>query len=60
MSKGAEDIRQIELLERLQNNTNVIATFREYASPYDSKKYPYTSMREANIGGGEIIIQANY
>jgi hypothetical protein len=60
MSKGAEDIRQIELLERLQNNTNVIATFREFASPYDSKKYPYTSMREANIGGGEIIIQANY
>ena len=60
ISKGAEDLDQIELLERLQNNTNVIATFREYAFPYDSKKYPYTSLREANIGGGEIIIQANY
>ena len=60
ISKGAEDLDQIELLERLQNNTNVIATFREYAFPFDSKKYPYTSLREANIGGGEIIIQANY
>lgn len=60
ISKGEEDLDHIELLERLQNNTNVIATFREYAFPYDSKKYPYTSLREANIGGGEIIIQANY
>ena len=59
LTKDGEEKKQIDLLEKLHNGTNIIGTFRK-GFVFDSKIYPYTSMREANIGGGEIAVQANY
>jgi hypothetical protein len=60
LGNEGEDIKQIELIKTIRNNTYPIASFRDTVIRYDMKDYPYTNMREADIGGGQIVVQANY
>ena len=60
LSNEGEDTKQVELIKTIQNNTYPIASARDTVIRYDMNVYPYTSMREADIGGGQIVIQANY
>jgi hypothetical protein len=60
LSNEGEDMKQIELMKMIQDETYPIASFRDTVIRYDMKAYPYTSMREADIGGGQIVVQANY
>jgi hypothetical protein len=56
-----EDKNQIQLIETIYNNTTQpIASFRDTVIAYDTRNYPYINMREADIGGGQIIVQTNY
>jgi hypothetical protein len=56
-----EDKNQIQLIETIYNNiTQPIASFRDTVIAYDTRNYPYINMREADIGGGQIIVQTNY
>lgn len=61
LSNFGEDKKQIELIKTIYNNrTYPIASFRDTIIAYDTKNYPYINMREADIGGGQVIVQANY
>jgi hypothetical protein len=60
LDNEGEDVRQIELIKTIRNNTYPIASFRDTVIRYDMGDYPYASMREADIGGGQIVVQANY
>jgi hypothetical protein len=61
LSNFGEDKNQIELITTIYNNqTYPIASFRDTVITYDTRDYPYTNMREADIGGGQVIVQANY
>jgi hypothetical protein len=61
LSKVGEDKKQIQLIKTIYNNdTYPIASFRDTVIAYDTKNYPYINMREADIGGGQVIVQANY
>jgi hypothetical protein len=60
LGNEGEDTKQIELVKTIRNNTYPIASFRDTVIRYDMKDYPYTNMREADIGGGQIVVQANY
>ena len=61
LSKVGEDKKQIQLIKTIyNNNTYPIASFRDTVIAYDTKNYPYINMREADIGGGQIIVQTNY
>jgi hypothetical protein len=61
LSNVGEDKKQIELIKTIYNNrTYPIASFRDTVIAYDTKNYPYINMREADIGGGQVIVQANY
>jgi hypothetical protein len=61
LSKAGEDKKQIQLIKTIYNNdTYPIASFRDTVIAYDTKNYPYINMREADIGGGQIVVQANY
>ena len=56
-----EDKNQIQLIKTIYNNTTQpIASFRDTVIAYDTRNYPYINMREADIGGGQIIVQTNY
>jgi 4-amino-4-deoxy-L-arabinose transferase-like glycosyltransferase len=58
--EGGEEQKQIELMKTIDKNTYTVANFRDNGVEYDKRNYPYTSMREAKIGGREIDVQANY
>src|SRR5919108_2570044 len=61
ISKAGEDKKQIQLIKTIYNNdTYPIASFRDTVIAYDTRNYPYINMREADIGGGQIVVQANY
>lgn len=61
LSNVGEDKNHIELIKTIYNNrTYPIASFRDSVIAYDTRDYPYTNMREADIGGGQVIVQANY
>jgi hypothetical protein len=60
LGNQGEDLKQIELIKMIRNNTYPIASFRDTVIRYDMRDYPYTSMREADIGGGQIVVQATY
>jgi hypothetical protein len=60
LGNEGEDPKQIELIKMIYNNTYPIASFRDTVIRYDMRDYPYTSMREADIGGGQIVVQATY
>jgi hypothetical protein len=60
LGNEGEDVKQIELIKTIRNNTYPISSFRDTVIRYDMGDYPYASMREADIGGGQIVIQANY
>lgn len=56
-----EDKSQIQLIKTIYNNTTQpIASFRDTVIAYDTRNYPYINMREADIGGGQVIVQTNY
>jgi hypothetical protein len=61
LSNVGEDKNHIELIKTIYNNrTYPIASFRDSVIAYDTRNYPYVNMREADIGGGQVIVQANY
>jgi hypothetical protein len=61
LTKIGEDKKQIELLKTIyDNDTYPIASFRDPVIAYDTSKYPYINMREADIGGGQVVVQTNY
>jgi hypothetical protein len=61
LSNAGEDKKQIELIKTIYNNrTYPIASFRDTVIAYDTRNYPYVNMREADIGGGQVIVRANY
>jgi 4-amino-4-deoxy-L-arabinose transferase-like glycosyltransferase len=60
LAKVGEDKKQVEIIKTIHNNTYPIANFRDTVIRYDMKDYPYTNMREADIGGGQIVVQGNY
>jgi hypothetical protein len=60
LSKVGEDKKQMQLIKTIYNHTHPIASFRDTVIAYDTRNYPYINMREADIGGGQIIVQANY
>ena len=56
-----EDENQIQLIKTIyNNNTQPTASFRDTVIAYDTRNYPYINMREADIGGGQVIVQTNY
>jgi 4-amino-4-deoxy-L-arabinose transferase-like glycosyltransferase len=61
LSKAGENKTRIELIKTIYNNqTYPVASFRDTVIAYDTRKYPYINMREADIGGGQIVVQENY
>jgi hypothetical protein len=55
-----ENLTQINRLEKIYNNTNVAALFKDDVSNYDRKIYPYTGLNSANIGSRTQEIRTNY
>ncbi len=60
LGNPGEDKRHIEMIKSIYEHTSPIASFRDSGISYDRGKYPYTNVREADIGGGQIVVQANY
>lgn len=55
-----ENATQVERLKNIFNNTEIIALFKDDASNYNRKNYPFTGIDSANIGSRTQEIRANY
>jgi hypothetical protein len=49
-----EDARQIEKLQKIYNNTDIIATFRDSGDSYNFRNFPYTNIKECPLLDIEI------
>jgi hypothetical protein len=55
-----ENATQVERLKNIFNNTEIVALFKDDASNYNRKYYPFTGIDSANIGSRTEEIRANY
>jgi Dolichyl-phosphate-mannose-protein mannosyltransferase len=55
-----ENATQLKRLMNIYNNTEIVALFKDDASNYDKKYYPYTGIDSANIGSRTQEIRSNY
>jgi hypothetical protein len=57
-SSKTEDTKQIERLQKIYNDTDIIATFGGMYAPSDYRDYPYINVRDCFFYEGEV--KANY
>jgi 5-bromo-4-chloroindolyl phosphate hydrolysis protein len=49
-----EDTKQIERLQKIYNDTDIIATFGDSGAGYNFRKFPYTNIKECPLIDIEI------
>jgi len=49
-----EDAGQIERLQKIYNNTDIVATFRDGGDSYNFRRFPYTNIKECPVLDIEI------